>query len=253
MEERGNFLIQPGGRIGKGAFGYVEHVQLYTLSKANCSGNYARKVFSPSINVDIVSFKKRFRKEVISQDTCRHKNVAPIYLCNLEAENPWFIMGFAMQDLQSEIDSKSLSLSDKIKILNMILSGINHIHKKGYIHRDIKPNNILKYLDNEEVVYKISDFGLIKNTNPKENTEILTALNVVMGTDTYRAPEIIYSAKYSFQSDIFALGMLMKALKFENASIEPVIKKSTEFELENRYNSVEEIIEDIAKINWEQK
>ena len=248
MEEHGGFLIQPVAKIGNGSFGYVERIELFTASKSKCNGEYARKVFSPSIEVDIEVFKLRFRREVLYQDMCRHEDIAAIYICNLQAENPWFIMELAVCDLYSEIQSGSLDFHEKVKVILMVLRGVSHMHKKECLHRDIKPTNILKYSDG---TYKVSDFGLIKNTKPDGDSVLLTKIgNGWMGSTRYMAPEIFMSEEYSIRTDIYALGKLIDDFSFEDKTFEKIMNKCISMNKEDRYATVDEIISEIEQIDW---
>lgn len=83
--------------------------------------------------------------------------------------------------------------------MNQIINGYNHIHSKGIIHRDLKPANI--FLRNEEV--KIADFGFaMKQADCKK----YSSYNV--GSPVYMPPEALNENKYSFKSDIWALGVI---------------------------------------------
>lgn len=109
---------------------------------------------------------KRFEREVKYQAECSHDNVVHIYIHHLNAENPWFVMGLAQSDLRTELNSHILADDEKLNVLRMVFSGVKYIHEKGMLHRDLKPENILRYSDK---CYKISDFGLIKNSTQKHN------------------------------------------------------------------------------------
>ncbi|HHT0510819.1 TPA: serine/threonine-protein kinase [Raoultella planticola] len=246
-EQHGNYFVQRISTLGRGAFGYVEHVKVYNLNKGLC-GDYARKFLSPvkpEIVEQIEQFKRRFKREVIYQSNCTHSNIVPIYLCSLYAETPWFIMEKAECDLDHEISNNLLSPDQKLMVAKMILDGIGHIHKKGYLHRDIKPVNVLKFSDG---TYKVSDFGLVKDTNPKGDTIKLTAIGTKMGSPRYMAPEILYNAEYSAQTDIYAVGRLIEDLNIEDKKVKPIITKCIKMEKDARYQSITEILLDFSEL-----
>lgn len=83
--------------------------------------------------------------------------------------------------------------------MNQIIRGYNNISNKGIIHRDLKPANI--FLRNSQV--KIADFGFaLKSTDSKK----YSSYNV--GSPIYMPPEALNDNKYSFKSDIWALGVI---------------------------------------------
>ncbi|AIN15090.1 serine/threonine-protein kinase [Yersinia pseudotuberculosis] len=247
MDERhGNYYLRRMAGLGRGAFGYVEHIKLLTLTHTEC-GDYAIKVFSPQKPELIDQFRRRFKNEVIFQTRCVHKNIVPIYLFNLRVENPWFVMDKAECDLQYEINNNSLNLEGKLSIASMVLNGVNCIHERNYLHRDIKPNNVLKFNDG---TYKVSDFGLVKDTDPEEGASNLTLVGTKMGTTKYMAPEILYNAEYSRQSDIYAVGKLIQDLSISDVRINPIVKKCIEMDKSNRYQNIDEILLDFKQIPW---
>lgn len=103
-------------------------------------------------------------------------------------------------DLSKYISSrKSLPQEDAINIMNQIINGYNFMQNRGVIHRDLKPANI--FLKNNEI--KIADFGFaMKQLECKK----YSSYNV--GSPVYMPPEALNQNKYSFKSDIWALGVI---------------------------------------------
>jgi serine/threonine-protein kinase len=236
----GNYQYKIIERIGKGGFGYVEKIELFNIAGHRC-GNYARKCLLGDFGDDLDEFRRRFEREVTYQANCIHTNVANIYLCDLISPNPWFIMDLADSDLQKDINSNTLSIEQKVSAINMVLQGVALIHEQNYLHRDIKPNNVLRFGG----VYKVSDFGLVKNLDTTAESEVLTKITTWMGHQKYWAPEVVAVAKYSVESDIYSLGILMEDMGFpDTSSIQKVIKKSTERRPFDRYASVKDLWED---------
>lgn len=243
------YSIRNMGEIGSGGFGYVEKIELFN-SFGESDGFCARKTLSPSSSEASEEIKRRFKREILLQAKCVHENVVPIYMCNLNVENPWFIMDLAECDLQHEIDNKLLSTEDKIKVTEMLLNGVSFIHSKGLYHRDIKPKNILRFAHTNKKInanyaakgeYKISDFGLVKNTNTDNDSTQLTMIGVGMGTPSYCAPEIVFFGEYSVQGDIYSIGKVILALSIGIPGIDEVVNKCTQTVKDNRYSSVDEI------------
>jgi serine/threonine-protein kinase ULK/ATG1 len=103
-------------------------------------------------------------------------------------------------DLAKMISSRrSIPESEAIPLMNQIINGYNHIHSRTIIHRDLKPANI--FLRNQEI--KIADFGFaMKQVDCRK----YSSYNV--GSPVYMPPEALNENKYSFKSDIWALGVI---------------------------------------------
>ena len=94
---------------------------------------------------------------------------------------------------------KTLTQDKVIDITQQIVQGIKYLQLKGIIHRDIKPANILK----GQNCWKIADFGFAI----KSCTEVKSKFNV--GTPLYMPLESLTENLYSFQSDIFSVGIIL--------------------------------------------
>lgn len=247
MQEHHHFgyTIKKIKRIGNGGFGYVDEVKLYNSNGSPCPGTYARKTFYPSeimrqSILDLVQIKERFNEEVRCQANCNSFNVVSIYMHSLDIKNPWFIMELAESDLARLINEKEMNLSQKISALEMIVLGVKYIHDKNLLHRDIKPQNILKFKNN---LFKLSDFGLVKDLN-RDNP--LTAIaNISMGTDGYKAPEIKSAGIYDQRTDIYALGVVIE--QFTDGQLNDIVSKCTMYNPKDRYQSASEIYNDLKK------
>ena len=89
-----------------------------------------------------------------------------------------------------------------VKIALGIIDGLEYVHSKNVIHRDIKPKNILMFGPPDDMIPKISDFGVSKVI------ETLTQYTV-QGTQLYMAPEIRMHLQYGLTADIYSLAMLL--------------------------------------------
>ncbi|MFQ1270328.1 protein kinase domain-containing protein [Klebsiella pneumoniae] len=236
MEGRANYLIDPIEEIGNGGYGVVEKIKLFNTSHHLC-GLYARKLLT-SGNSDKDVYQ-RFIREIKAQCDCLHNNIVQIFITNLEAQKPWFIMELAKHSLDDEIKSGTMTTEDKIKVLKDVLNGLLFIHNKGYLHRDIKPQNILKFNNG---TYKLSDFGLAKSMTPSKS-QFVTRVG-----EFYGSPEFfdygVMAHGYSKQSDIYSIGVLIEHLNIDET--ESIIIKCKHKQLNKRYINVEQVISQIS-------
>jgi len=88
------------------------------------------------------------------------------------------------------------------KIALSIIDGLEYVHSQNVIHRDIKPKNILMFGPKDDMIPKISDFGVAKFI---ERATIQTTV----GESFYMAPEVSLRIQYSFPADIYSLAMML--------------------------------------------
>lgn len=92
-------------------------------------------------------------------------------------------------------------------IFTQVLSALDFCHENNVAHRDIKPDNCLMCLDeNDEWVVKLGDFGTARKLLPGEH------MTSMFGTERYAAPELLKQLPYDKQVDVFSLGVLMYVL-----------------------------------------
>ena len=145
-----------------------------------------------------------------------HKNVVNIIHIE-EVDNRFLIMDLAFGDLQDFIeaeyyknDEKLLSFAQIRDIISDIISGVHHIHSKGFVHLDIKTINILIYEKNingiQAITAKVSDFDF---TQTYRTTEQLIQKKISYGTLRYWSPEICEKQvlKDFRKADIWAIGI----------------------------------------------
>jgi serine/threonine protein kinase len=197
--EKGMDVIET---INSGGFGIVEKVRLGDGTVV------ARKTFSPSVPIrsekDKQKLLKRFRREVKIQSSFGSEVVCPILDSDLSGDNPWFTMPLAQKTLTEEISSCRADGSTPAEALADVLNGLEKLHELGFVHRDLKPQNIL-FVDG---VWKLTDFGLV--LPPSGSTTQLTSVGSAWGTVEYAAPEQaseFHSVKPA--ADIYAFGCIL--------------------------------------------
>ncbi|NOQ76042.1 MAG: protein kinase [Crocinitomix sp.] len=207
-----------------------------------------RKTFNPA-NRDRIDIKelnrlrKRFIREVATQERLPHNLFIPVIYSNLESDNPWFLMPFAQRVYSQEIQLQK-DTGGKIEGLADILNSLEYLHNLGLVHRDLKPQNVLLH----EGQWKLADFGLI--TTDKDLTSTLTSTNSLAGTELYCAPDQVYNfKKVTHHADIYSFGAILhdifngeKRIPYSKLSAEGeigfIIEKCTEEKIEKRFSDI---------------
>lgn len=191
------------GIIARGGFGVVEQVELADGRTA------ARKTFSPhpgfAHDEDLVEkARQRFVREVSVQAQLNHPHIVPIWAHGLHDNPPWFVMPHATRSLTDEIDDARDRGDVPLEPLVQMLAGLEELHRLGFVHRDLKPQNVLQ-VDGH---WMLSDLGLV--LPPSSSTTTLTGTNSAWGTQAYAAPEVITSFHtVSPAADIFSVGCIL--------------------------------------------
>lgn len=145
--------------------------------------------------------------------TLDHPNVIKCHDVFFTLNNCYIITEYCEEgDLLSLIKKngkgKPFEESRLLPIVKDVLSGFKYLVEKGIVHRDIKPANI--FFKNSQC--KIADFGFAKRLSKLKSRE---SYNV--GTPLYMPPEALLKNKYSFQSDVFSLGVMIYEMVFGSA------------------------------------
>ena len=228
---------------------------------------------------DDEKFVRRFQREANSASSLRHPNIVEMYDVGEDNGKYFIVMEYVNgKTLKSLIKKRgALNLTEAIDIMLQLASGIACAHDSYIIHRDIKPQNVLILEDGR---VKITDFGIAMALNSNE----LTQTNSVMGSVHYLPPEQASGAGSTIKSDIYSLGILMFELltgkvpfKGDNAveiaikhmkdpipsvcainpsipqSVENIILKACAKNPKNRYDSVNDMYEDLRTCLFEDR
>jgi serine/threonine protein kinase len=168
---------------------------------------YALKLLMPHISNNPVNVE-RFKREILIMESLESPNIVKSHYYEVSKKNEHFIiMEYVEGQSLSKVlkDKGKIDYNDVYKYLIQVLKGLSTAHIKKFIHRDIKPDNIMLTSDG---IIKIADFGIAKDLNTsKEITELANAAASVH----YKAPEL-YNDNYDHTVDFYSLGITVYEL-----------------------------------------
>ncbi|OGO78420.1 MAG: hypothetical protein A2Y23_11180 [Clostridiales bacterium GWB2_37_7] len=254
-------------KIGGGGMALVYKAQCRLLKRF-----VAVKILRAEFTED-EEFVKKFKRESQAAASLSHPNIVGIYDVGME-DNVYYIVmeyikGQTLKDLIKQKRSIGVDFATSIAI--QISSALEHAHKNHIVHRDVKSHNILIKEDNS---VKVTDFGIARAVS----SSTITNTGNVIGSVHYFSPEQARGGYTDEKSDIYSLGvvmyeMLTGRLPFEGESpiavalkhiqeepvkpsdinpripksINDIILKCMDKDVNNRYKSMAEIISDLRQ------
>src|SRR5579863_9294376 len=185
-------------RLGAGGMGSV-----YKAQDMELDGFVALKVIRPELarNSMIVD---RFKQEIRLSHKVTHRNVVRMYDLSEDAGMRFVTMELvAGRDLRSILEErKKLPPDEAVDVLEQLCVALQATHTVGILHRDLKPQNIMRE-ENGRIV--LMDFGLAR---AMDSVDGLTQTGALMGTLDYMSPEQALGKKLDQRSDIFTFGLI---------------------------------------------
>lgn len=265
------------GRVLGGRYEIIQNVDsggMAYIFKALCKKTksvVAVKVLKEKFSAS-AEYVTRFKKEAQATFSLEHENIVRVRDIGYDDGVYYMVMDFIEGTCLKALIEKEKIIEEKDAILYavQVCSALSAAHKKGIIHRDIKPHNIL--LDNQNNV-KLTDFGIAKSIGVSQEKD-----NQVIGSVYYISPEQARGEEVDARSDIYSLGILLYemltgelpfagektvsvALKHLNeqitapviknpklsASINNIILKATNKNPKDRYRTADDLKDDLLR------
>ena len=203
------FKIQE--RIGSGGFGVV-----YKAFDTNLERSVAIKMLPPKIAQAGRSVVERFLREARSAAKLAHPNIVTIHQICPHRDTYYIVMELVEGGALHEhlATRKRFTPAEATRVIRAAAEGLGHAHKRGIIHRDIKPGNIMMTGDGQ---VKVSDFGLARDV--LQGRDIIGAGHS-LGTPRYMAPEQALGEEPTAASDLYSLAVTYYALLTGHAAFD---------------------------------
>lgn len=207
----GPYVVE--GLIGTGGMGEV-----YRARDTRLDRSVALKVLPQALIAD-PTLRQRLEREARAISSLDHPHICALYDIGSDAGSDYYIVMQLLQGqtLADRLTSGPLPLADVLTISAQIADALAAAHRRGFVHRDLKPGNVMltRGRDGEPFV-KLLDFGLAKQiggpvmtSDAATGTIPLTAERTVVGTLHYMAPEQLEDRDTDARTDIFALGLVL--------------------------------------------
>jgi eukaryotic-like serine/threonine-protein kinase len=212
------------GELGRGGMGIV-----YRARDTRLKRTVAVKLLPPELAYR-TEIKSRFLREAEMAAQLSHPNIVPIYSVDEKDGLVFFIMACVDGDnLAKQMATRGpLPVAEVRRILREVSGALAFAHARKFIHRDIKPDNIL--IDKDDGRAIVTDFGIARAVQDGAETR-LTATGIAIGTPAYMSPEqCAGDREIDGRADLYALGtlgyqMLAGRLPFEATSTPALLVK----------------------------
>jgi len=203
-------------RLGVGGMATVQLAMDTRLER-----HVAVKLLAEHLAAD-ANFVSRFKREAMAAGKLVHPNIVQVFDFGTEDSTgrQYIVMEWVDGPSCAEIlkELGRLETGEAVDILRQACRGLDYAHRKGVVHRDVKPGNLLRTSDGGQV--KLADFGIAKAAEQSD----ITKIGSVLGTAAYLSPEQARGEPAGPQSDLYALGvvayqLMAGRLPYEAASL----------------------------------
>jgi len=192
----------PGYRIlrelGRGGMARV-----YLAMQESMEREVAIKVMLPALSAADSNFSDRFLREARIVAQLSHPHIIAVIDVGVAGPHHYYSMEYHTGgDLKARIH-QGIMPKVALSIIRQVASALAFAHSKGYVHRDVKPENVIFRRDGTAL---LTDFGIAKAS---DGVISMTATGAIMGTPHYMSPEQAQGAELDHRSDLYSLGVML--------------------------------------------
>jgi len=193
-----------GDRLGSGGMSSVHKATDLTLERT-----VAVKILAEHLSDD-ERFVARFRREALAVAKLIHPNIVQVYDTGIDRGRHYIVMEYVEGRSGAQILQKQGPLAAEVaaEIGGQACAGLDYAHRRGIIHRDVKPGNLMIVggpVGGGPLTMKLTDFGIARAV---EQTRI-TQVGSVVGTAAYLSPEQVRGEEATPATDVYALGVVL--------------------------------------------
>jgi serine/threonine protein kinase len=193
-----------GDRLGSGGMSSVHMATDLILERT-----VAVKILAEHLSDD-ERFVARFRREALAVAKLIHPNIVQVYDTGIDEGRHYIVMEYVQGRSGAQILQRqgSLDAESTAEIGAQACAGLDYAHRRGIIHRDVKPGNLMIVggpVGGGEMTIKLTDFGIARAV---EQTRI-TQVGSVVGTAAYLSPEQVRGEEATPATDVYALGVVL--------------------------------------------
>jgi serine/threonine protein kinase len=267
MQKLATLTYDPLKQIGAGQ---GMNSKVYLSTDPQLGGAFAvKEIPKASLGNSITGFFQ----EATTMFACEHPNVVPIqYACETPTDICLAMRYFPRGSLSDRIAAGPMQLGPILKMMREVLSGLGHIHSRGFVHLDMKPSNVL-FSDTDQAM--VADFGQSRRTVngivqgprmyiPAMPPEMFTHHVAIVPSDVYHAGLLLYRAvngdsfyKSQIPADVNVLAQKIVDGKFPNRlafmphvpkRVRTIIRTALKVNPAERYQTAREMSDALAKV-----